>query len=388
MNTIRRTVAAAVTACAVMALSAVPAMAFDGRVGDSVATSAGEQVNEDLYFAGRTVTSNATVNGDAFIAGQTVTIGGSVSDGVTAAGQTIVVNADIGHGLRIAGSTVDIQGDVGRDVMAAGATITVHEGTSIQGDLLLGAGTAFIRGDVAGNLLGAAEDLTIEGSISGNVNVQTGTLTITPGARINGNLNYTAQSEATIPAGTVTGTVTFTQRVEKEGKDAAGRVGLFGPLAIFAGLTWKVLSYLMAFLTGILLIVLAPRRMAGAVSAIRTDTGPVAGYGAIALFVTPVAALVVCLTVIGLPLGVIAFLLWGILLYLSQMPVSLFIGHLILGRDRPLETKGFMIGCLALGLLILWLLKAIPVAGFFVFLATALFGLGAFIAGERTRMRL
>jgi hypothetical protein len=113
----------------------------------------------------------------------------------------------------------------------------------------------------------------------------------------------------------------------------------------------------------------------------------VAGYGAIALFVTPLAAIVVCATVVGLPLGIITLLLWGILLYLSQIPVSLFIGHAILGRNKPLESKGYMIGCLALGLLLLTLARAIPFVGFFVALATALFGLGAFVVTERRLMR-
>jgi len=186
----------------------------------------------------------------------------------------------------------------------------------------------------------------------------------------------------------VKGTVTYTERTETDQGPRPGKEWrALGPLAFFAGLTWKVIAYLMAFLTGLILILLAPWRMAGAATSIRTDTGPVAGYGAIALFVTPIAALVVCLTVIGLPLGIITLLLWGILLYLSQIPVSLFIGHAILGRNKPLESKGYMIGCLALGLLLLTLARAIPFVGFLVSLASGLFGLGAFVVTERRLRR-
>ncbi|TFH34600.1 MAG: hypothetical protein E4G93_05075 [Dehalococcoidia bacterium] len=215
-----------------------------------------------------------------------------------------------------------------------------------------------------------------------------GMLEVAPGATIAGNLTYSGPNEATIPAGAVEGTVTFTERVDDETKAEVSKgLSALAPLAFFAGLTWKVIAYLMAFVTGLALILLAQRRMAGASSVIRTDTGPVAGWGALALLVTPLAAGVVCVTVIGLPLGIIALVLWGILLYLCQLPVGLLLGHLILGQNKPLESKGFMIGSLALGLLILSLLRAIPVIGFFIWFATALFGFGAFVVNERRLMR-
>ena len=384
MNTMRRGILVVPTVALAVALSAIPVLAFDARAGDNVTVSAGEVVNEDVYLAGQTVVCNATVNGDVFAGGQTLTISGVVANGVTAGGQTVLVNASVGHGVRAAGNTVDITSDVGRDVMTGCSTLTIHDSAAIAGDLAFGAGTAVIRGVVRGNVEGAAKKLTIESSIGGDVTVKVETLVIGPGATIDGNLAYSGPNEATIPAGVVKGTVTFTERVDR---DSARDPRMLGPLAFFAGLTWKIIAYLMAFLTGLILILLAPWRMAGAATSIRTDTGPVAGYGAIALFVTPLAALVVCLTVIGLPLGIITLLLWGILLYLSQIPVSLFIGHAILGRNKPLESKGFMIGCLALGLLLLTLARAIPFVGLFVSLASGLFGLGAFVVTGRRLMR-
>ena len=385
MNTMRRGIVVIVTVALAMSLTALPVLAFDARAGDNVTIGAGEVVDEDVYLAGRVVSSSAPLNGDVFAAGQNVTIGGSVANGLTVAGQTVMVTAPVGHGVRAAGSTVDIVGDVGRDLLAAAATLVVHDSATIAGDISFGSGTALIRGDVAGNVLGGAEELTIEGSVGGNVIVEVGTLVIKPGATIAGNLIYTGRTQAVVPAGAVMGTVTFTQRADNDTKkDPSTKPGAT-PLSFFAGLTWKFIAYLMAFLTGLVLIVVSPRRMAVAASAIRTATGAVAGYGAIALFVVPLAAIVVCLTVIGLPLGIITLLLWGILLYLSQLPVSLLIGHLILGRQRHLEGKGFMIGCLALGLLVLTLLRAIPYVGSFVWLAIALFGLGAFVVGELRR---
>jgi len=386
MTRIRHAVVIAVMAALCLLLMTAPVLAFDAREGDTVAVGPGEVVNEDLYLAGRTVTSNGVVNADIFAAGQTVSIGGEVANGVTLAGQTVTLSAEVGHGARVAGSTIDVTGTIGRDLIAAGATVTVAAGARVAGDLVCGAGTAFLRGDVEGDVWGGAEELVIEGSVGGNVDVGVGTLTLRPGATIAGNLTYTARSEATIPAGAVKGTVTFTQQLPDDaGKEAGKGLGALAPLAFFAGLTWKVIAFLMAFITGLVLIAVSPRRMSGAATAVRDDTGATAGYGALALFAVPIAAVVVCITIVGIPLGVISLLLWGILLYLSQLPVALFFGHLILGRNRPLQGKGFMIGALALGLFLLTLVRAIPLVGLFVGLATAMFGMGAYVVGERQR---
>jgi len=93
----------------------------------------------------------------------------------------------------------------------------------------------------------------------------------------------------------------------------------------------------------------------------------------------------VCITIIGIPLGLIALALWGIAIYLAQIPVGLFIGRWIIGHFKEVEGKAIMIGALALGLAILRLLRLIPHLGFFIGLAIILFGLGAVIVTLRRR---
>ncbi len=375
---------ATIIAAVAVAISATPALAADVRAGDTVSLSQDEQVDSDLYLAGRVISSSATVTGDIFAAGETLQMGGSVDGGLTAAGQSIAVDGLITRGARIAGSTVDVAGRVERDLLVGSGVFTLEPDASIGQDLFFGAGTVVLRGAVGGNVRGGAEELIIEGTITGNVNVEVGTLVIRPGATVGGDLTYTSRTEADIPADTIQGTITYSQRIDDRIRSGAFRgLEALAPLAVLAAIVWNVAWYLMALLAGIVLILLTPRRMAGAATALRTDTGPVAGWGALALFVTPIAAVVMGLTLIGLPLGIITLLLWGILLYLAQLPVSVFVGHLILGHTKPLQSKGFMIGALALGLLILTLLRSIPVLGFFIWLATALFGLGGMVVNER-----
>ena len=108
------------------------------------------------------------------------------------------------------------------------------------------------------------------------------------------------------------------------------------------------------------------------------------GWGAIILFATPIAAIVTFITVIGVPVGLIGLTLYGIAIYLSQIAVGLFIGYWIIGYFSNVESRGILVGALALGLAVLTLLKLIPYVGFPLWLATVLFGIGAMLLSQKT----
>ncbi|MBN1857504.1 MAG: polymer-forming cytoskeletal protein [Dehalococcoidia bacterium] len=360
--------------------TAVPVLAFDSRTGDLVTIGTDEDVQGDLYVGARSITVSGTVTGALFAGGQTLNIGGVVEEGATVGGQSITFTGVVGRGVRVGGNTIDVTGDIGGDMVAGCNTLTLAEGARIGEDLVFGAGQVYVVGDVEGDIKGVAETLVIAGHVGGDVDVQIGTLEIKPGAVIDGNVKYTATEEAAIPAGTVSGSVAYTERVNKEdARQARQGIEAAGPFFFLAGITWKIIGYLMLLVTGILLILILPKGMAATSNAIRRKTGASAGWGALVLFLTPLAAIVACITVVGLPVGLITLVGWGILLYVSQIPVALLIGHLVLGHTKPLEGKGFMIGSLALGLLLLTLVRAIPFVGFFVGLAVALFGMGGVV---------
>ena len=87
-------------------------------------------------------------------------------------------------------------------------------------------------------------------------------------------------------------------------------------------------------------------------------------------------------TIIGLPLGIIGLVLYGVAIYLSQIPVSLLIGKLIIMQKKEPDSIGSMIGALALGLVILLVLGLIPVIGWIINLLVIIFGLGALVTSE------
>jgi cytoskeletal protein CcmA (bactofilin family) len=363
-----------------MILSAVSVLAFDARSGMAVTVASGEVVDDDLYVAAETIIIDGTIDGDLWAAGNTITVNGIVNGSVMAAGRIVNINGDVTHAVRAVAETININGDVDGDVMAGCGKLNIASTARIGGDLLFGADIASIDGPVEGNIKGSGREVTISNWVNGDVELEVESLTILSTANIGGDLSYTSEEEADIQSGAqITGATTHTIPEVKE-DEAKGF-----PFVLFTSALSKLISFLMAFVTGIVIIFLAPKKLTSITDAIGTRPGPSAGWGAMILFLTPIAALIVCLTIVGIPLGLIALVLYGVALYLAQIPVGLFIGRWIIGRFRVVESKAIMVGALAVGLAILKLLSLIPYFGFVVGFVVVLFGLGAVVAAERKR---
>jgi hypothetical protein len=130
-------------------------------------------------------------------------------------------------------------------------------------------------------------------------------------------------------------------------------------------------------LVGIVIILVAPRKSAETAMAIRRKPLLSLGWGALLFFVGPVAILISKLTIIGIPVGLLGILVYGLLLFVSQLVVGLFIGQWIFEKLNIQETTGSLVGALATGFLLLSAVRLIPVFGFIVWVIATLFGIGA-----------
>jgi len=360
------------------AIAAVPVMAADLRGAETITVASGEVINGDMYLAAGDITINGTVNGDIWAAARTITINGTINGSITAGAQTISVNGTIARSARIAGQALIVSGSIKTDLLAFGATLDITEKAKVGSDLIFGSSTARIAGQIDGNISGGSSDITLSNGVGGNIKLGVEKLTITSTASIKGNLEYMSQAAAHIQEGArITGKVTQTIP-EPEGK-AAKRTA-----TVASTIIWKLLSFIMALVAGIVIIFTIRGKIISMADVIKTNPLSSLGWGALILFVTPIAAIVVCFTVIGLPVGIISLVLYGIAIYLSQIPVALCIGRLIFSRSREIDSGGMMVGTLATGLAILALLRLIPVIGFLVSLGTALFGLGSLVSSRIT----
>jgi cytoskeletal protein CcmA (bactofilin family) len=355
-----------------LTLSAAPVLAFDARSGDTVTIASGEVVDDDLYLAGGDIIIDGTVNGDVFAVGRTVAVNGTVNGAVTLAAQNVMIRGTVGRSARLAGQNVDIMGNIAEDAVAMASMVNISTTAGIGRDLIMGASSARVNGPVSGNIKAGCSEIQLGSSVGGNASISAEKITLASNAIIKGNLDYTSTQAAAIqPGAMIEGKTNHivpppSQREKK------------GPLQQLPG---KVLAFFMAFIAGLILILISPGSMARLADAIRKHTWLSLGWGALFFFATPIAIIILFITVVGIPLGLILMAMYGIGLYLSQIPVSLCIGRSILARVPQADSKKIMIGALALGLAILILLKWIPVLGIVVTLATFMFGLGSLFTG-------
>ncbi len=290
-----------------------------------------------------------------------------------AVGSTININGEVTHAVRVAGGNVLISGNIGGDLLVAGGQVDITSTAIIGRDLVFGAGNIQINAPIGDDIKGGGGEVTIKNVVAGNVEIGAKNLVINSTANIRGNLIYVSENEAEIQSGAKIGGTT-THKVPEVKEPVVPNLGIWG----------KVIAFLMTLLAGTVIILITPQRATAVATSIRRKPWLSLGWGAIILFATPIAAIVTFITVIGVPVGLIGLTLYGIAIYLSQIAVGLFIGYWIIGYFSNVESRGILVGALALGLAVLTLLKLIPYVGFPLWLATALFGIGAMALSQKT----
>ena len=124
-------------------------------------------------------------------------------------------------------------------------------------------------------------------------------------------------------------------------------------------------------LFGVVFIAIFPSWSAGAAKRVVESPGWSVVWGLVVLIAAPIAAIIALITVVGIPIGVASLAAYAVSLMLAINVSSLAVGGLALRGRYSIWAQ------LALGLAIVYLIGAIPVLGWLVWIAVLLFGLGA-----------
>ena len=251
-------------------------------------------------------------------------------------------------------SAADDGGDDGDRIVVKGSVVVDREETA--GNVIVVKGDATIRGRVTGNVVVVDGDVTIRGSVAGDVVAVSGLATLGRRGRVSGDLVYGDDKPVQAPGSRVAGDVK---------KFKIGDASILGAIVIWLGFTISLL------LLGLVLLLLAPR--AGEAVARTGKAKPLiaALVGLVSFFLLPVIAIAACVTVIGLPLGIVLLLLILPLYAIGYLTAALVVGRLILKKARILAF--------VVGLVILQLVTLIPIAGGIVGFLATVFGLGVLL---------
>lgn len=359
--------------CLFLSVPIVEAAEFGG--GDNFSLEEGKVIRDSLYVGAGTVVIRGTVEDDLIVGGGTITIEGDVQGDVMIGGGTITINGNVGDDVRIGGGLIAVNGKVGGDLIAGGGSIATSKDSTVSSDLLVSGGTVHSAGIVNGDAKISAGNLQISGTIKGNVeSVTEEAPVISSTASIGGNFKYTSEDEAEIKEGAnIEGEVNHllpkvTAKKPERGALAAVLLGI--------GLAWKAIFLAAMFIAGVVLTVLLPKWSMKAANNVSVKPWLSLGWGFLLLIATPVAALILSITIIGLPLGIMIGALYGASLYISWIIVGRYAGSKIIGLFLK-EGEPSPYWSLALGLFILALVMLIPIVSIFAYFIFVIAGLGA-----------
>ncbi|MDZ4226017.1 MAG: polymer-forming cytoskeletal protein, partial [Patescibacteria group bacterium] len=336
-------------------LLALPLFAFAAtfHVGEQVNLAPGETVNDDLYATGGTVTSAARIGGDLYAGGGTILVSGPIGADLTVGGGSITITGDIGDDLRAGGGTIVVQGNVQGDVLIGGGQVHLA-GSRIGGDVHIGGGVVRIDAAVGKDVKISGGEVYLNAPVMGNVEVEADKLTLGPKARVAGNLTYSSPREAVLESGaTVLGETIFNEQVNR----MSGR-GLL--LAIFSAVA---LAFLLMLVVGAFIFVFFFKRYATEVVG-NAFGSPLLelGRGLLVFVAMPVISVLLLITIIGIPFGLLGLLLYAALVIFSWLMTPVLIGslvyHYLYKGEYQVSWKTVLIG-----VTVFFVMGFVPIAG-------------------------
>ena len=309
-------------------------------------------VEDDLFLVSRDQAKFTGENrGDTWVLAGQIHLGGHMQDHVRVAGQSVIV-----------------QGDLERSLYALGSAVVLSTGSVVREHVFIAGENVTIEGTVGGRVSIVAQSVTLAGNMAGSVTIIAQDIVVMPGAYMAGDLSYTSPKELFLDNRSQLGGE-LRRILPSGGNDADSSFSL-------ASLLLLLVQCVAALLVGLPFAALFPRATGQATRLVRFSSMRCLVAGFAAVFLIPFLAVGAALTMIGLPLGLLAAGLAGALLYLGKTVVALVLGGLLLSR-RGAQSFSVIASAMAIGLILLYASFALPVIGGSISMAVAVIGSGA-----------
>jgi len=270
----------------------------------------------------------------------------------------------------VAGGNVDIDQPVEGNLYVAGGNVSIN--APVTGHARIAGGDVTVKSSIGGKLAIAGGNVHIDSPVAGNVTVSGGTLELGPNARIAGKLDFRGGHLEQDPAAQVIGGVTRTQHARHK-LDTGPFKGGWVVRAM-----WTLgLMLLAAIIAGAL-----PGPAKRMQEELRVRPWLAALFGIMALIIIPIAAVIVMITIIGIPVGLLAILGYVGLLLVGYVATAVLVSGLMLDRykSEAATRTAWRVGAAVLAMLVISTLAHVPLVGGFLALVALVMGVGAIVA--------
>ena len=300
-----------------------------------------EELNGTSFLAGSKVTINETINGIGFIAGEEIEINGE-QEYIFGFGLDTILNANIKKDIFLFSEELKVKKiNINRDAYLAGTTINI-DGTINR--------NAYIYGTT----------VDIKGTIKGNVNINATVINIDKNAKILGTLKY--NDNATING--------LNDSIKTKTYKVTENVTFKDYLSTF------ISNYLHLTLLALVLVYFFNKQTKNILKQTKDKKTIVSvlGKGFLILIGVPIISLTFIMTDLFISIGVIALILYGILIYISEILVAYIIAHYLDKKYIKKNLNNYILTIL--GIFIVKVISIIPIMGGFIYFMIMLVGLG------------
>ena len=322
------------------------------------------------YAGGSSVVIEKKVAGDLIAAGGSISVTQEVAKDAALAGGTIAVYAPVAEDLRAFGGDLSFGNEIGGELVAAGGKILLSERGHVSGSANLSGGQINIEGRIDGDLHVKGGQLLINGRIGGDALLQAENITFGPTAVIEGDVHYaSSHPPQRDPGAQIHGSIQSEALADEWELPESGKLLLMA-LPIFLFGQW---------LMGALLLLIWPTALRNAADIIRERPARALFMGLGVLLVVPPLAVLLMVTVLGIPLGLLLLLSYPIALSLAYLTVAYLLGMSVrrMLKQELKQSYAWQLLTLVAGMIVLGVVSFIPLLNFLLLLVVLSMGLGA-----------
>jgi cytoskeletal protein CcmA (bactofilin family) len=386
MNSSRPQFAASLMACCLGLTLAWPCAHAQAGTQTNAQTNApaASTPPRNVYLTSGQVRTSQPTEGDLMAAGGRVNVDHAVKGDASLAGGSVEVHAAVGDDLRVAAGSVTLDSPVGGELVLSAGSITLTPLATVAQDTRLYGGTVTMGGKLAGSLTVSAQKIYLNGEVQGDVRLVAELIELGPQAKLGATLSYASPTELLkAPGAVVMGTVTREDRSTghygKNGErperdhDVAMRMNVSGP-----GRLGGVFGFFALCALGAVALLIFPAFLPRAASTVKTAPGLSVAVGLGVLLAVPVFAVLLCVTLLGIPLGFAVMALYPALIMLGLLVGVLALGFMLRTalRQAEAQTFGHRLMWFALAWVVLMLLAWLPFIGALLGAIVMLAGLG------------
>ncbi len=322
---------------------------------------------EELFSAGDNVVKTGVIEGSIFNAGRNLKIDAVVQGITFAAGENLLLEGESEY-LFAAGRMLNVTQQTDNDLFAAGQSLNFDQGEVGRDAYLAGENINF-NGKVGRNLFIGAKNASVSGVVKGDVILGAEKVTITEGTVIEGTLKYNDDARLNMADGVeiIGGTNTY-QVSELEKREVTEKQKVINRTG------WYLFKVTIAWVFGLMLWWLFPQIFKN----LEKQNLPFTmasfwkkiGTGLLVLLLIPLLALLILVTIIGIPISLLMIVVYGFAMFTAQI----FVGYLLGAVLRQNKNKKWL--DLVVGVMFLVFLKMLPMVGELISFLSLLWGLG------------